>query len=90
MFCKIFITQLRNCVMLVTPLAADLLSKAVRAKIENGNVKAAVRILLSEDTPTVPSEEYWRQLAYVRNNFQHSSQICRFTGRFTSLEFHSE
>ena len=30
--------------------AADLLSKAVRAKIEDGNVKAAVRILLSEDT----------------------------------------
>ena len=40
--------------------AADLLSKAVWAKIEDGNVKAAVRILLSEDTPAVPSEEYWR------------------------------
>ena len=25
-------------------------------------MKAAVRILLSEDTPAVPSEEYWRQL----------------------------
>jgi len=40
----------------------DLLSKVVRAKIEDGNVKTAVRILLSEDTPAVPSEEYWRQL----------------------------
>jgi len=42
--------------------AADLLSKAVRAKIEDGNMKAAVRILLSEDTPAVPSEESWHQL----------------------------
>ena len=25
-------------------------------------MKTAVRILLSEDTPAVPSEEYWRQL----------------------------
>ena len=42
--------------------SAELLNKAVRAKIEDGNVKGAVRILLSEDTPAVPSEESWRQL----------------------------
>jgi len=55
--------------------AADLLSKAVRAKIEDGNVKAAVGILLSEDTPAVPFEESWRGANYVRNILQPSSQM---------------
>ena len=66
------------------------LSKAVRAKIEDGNVKAAVRILLSEDTPAVPSEEYWRQLCEKHLPAFKSDAVLRFTGRFTSLKFHCE
>ena len=53
--------------------AADLLSKAVRPKIEDGNVKAAVRILL----PSIGRLFALRSLGanYVRNVRQPSSQM---------------
>jgi hypothetical protein len=35
----------------------SLVAQAVAAKLEDGNIRAAIRILTSDDTPAVPSEE---------------------------------
>jgi len=38
------------------------LSQAISAKLEDGNVRAAVRLLMSQDSPTVPSPESLKAL----------------------------
>jgi len=37
--------------------STTMLCQAISAKLEDGNVRAAIRILMSEDSPTVPSAE---------------------------------
>ena len=41
---------------------SSLLSQAVSAKLEDGNIKAAIRLLNSEEDPAVPSEQTFAQL----------------------------
>jgi len=43
--------------------SSTTLSQAVSAKLEDGNVRAAVRILMSQDSPAVPSPESLKALA---------------------------
>ena len=42
--------------------AATVLAKAVTAKIEDGNLRAAIRIMCSEDKPAPNSESVYTQL----------------------------
>ena len=42
--------------------AATVLAKAVSAKIEDGNLKAAIRIMCSEDKPAPNSDNVYAQL----------------------------
>ena len=41
---------------------AELLAQSIRSKLEEGNVRAAVRLLNSDDTPALPSPENWARL----------------------------
>ena len=40
-----------------TSSSSSMLAQAVAAKLEEGNLKAAIRILVSDDTPSMPSVE---------------------------------
>ena len=41
----------------------QLLSQAVAAKLEDGNLKAAIRILVSDEAYAAPSTEVWLSFA---------------------------
>jgi len=59
------------------------LSQAISAKLEDGNVRAAVRLLMSQDSPAVLSPESLNAL-----NEKHppaSSSLADLPGRHSSL-----
>ena len=57
--------------ILFRPVSSSaLLYQIITFKLENGNIKAAVRILNSDEKPSAPSEQMWSKLKITSSSIQ--------------------
>ena len=63
----------------------SLLAAAVTAKIEDGNIKAAIRILSSEEKPAVDEEVTYMKLIAIQHHQQSQQESRRYGVLFLAL-----